>query len=418
MTRLPFRPAAGAYYWAGPGTVRMIRLKFFSPPIDADAMLRAYDPPALAALRRVLGATDAWVTYSWGFSDDTEREDRAYLRERLDHFRAAALRTHAYVQGTNLVRADFPHEDLWCRDPDGRRVPYHRGRDLCCPLSPRFRAIFLGRVAAAAAEDVDGVFVDNAHFGQFPLADARRASFFGCACAGCDRAFRARTGEGIPRRHLLETPLSAEYRRFRTETLEALLREAADVAHARGKVFGCNGLDAELDTRLFYGNDPYALARFQDYLLVENFGHPSRGGNAGLAPLVENAGVPVCVVSYKRVIGGHPQTTTADIADVREEAEKLGYVPCFKASEFTTDGTWHPLRTDGLLPGTRSRPVRAAKKPSVPRVPRLALAAASRWGVPLLSRVYESRRWRAGAGWILDALTMRSLPRPRLRRRP
>ena len=53
------RPTAGIYYWAGPGTIRMINLKFFRPRIDEEGLLRAYDADRLERLQRTLDINDA-----------------------------------------------------------------------------------------------------------------------------------------------------------------------------------------------------------------------------------------------------------------------------------------------------------------------------------------------------------------------
>ena len=91
------------------------------------------------------------MTYSWDFGDAIEEEDRRFLRSKLDNFRRLGIRTHAYVQGTNLVAGDHRDRDVFCRDARGRTIPYHRGRRLCCVLKPRFRALFLSRIERAAS---------------------------------------------------------------------------------------------------------------------------------------------------------------------------------------------------------------------------------------------------------------------------
>ena len=135
--------------------------------------------------RDKLGTTDAWVSYSWGFSEQTEQDDYQFLRDRLANFQRLGIKTHAYVQGTNLVWAEHQDADYYCRDYRGRLIPYHRGRKLTCPNNPAFRDYIHHKVALALCEDVDGVFVDNMHFGLFPLRIGKgRFTFFGCQCPG------------------------------------------------------------------------------------------------------------------------------------------------------------------------------------------------------------------------------------------
>ncbi len=408
------RATAGAYYWAGPGTVRMIELKFFRPRVDVRSHLKAYDADVLRRLKDALDLSDAWVTYSWGFSDTTETEDRAFLREKLPNFRRLGIRTHAYVQGMNLVEADHTQSDYWCRDDRGARIPYHRGRKLCCPGNPAFQEFLLKRVDAACREDVDGVFIDNLHFGQFPVPVGEYLTSFGCHCDACRSGFRATTGEDIPAVHRPGDPLTEAYICYRTDTLHALVAKLRHVTAAHGKLFGSNGLDLTLNPALFYGYDVDRLAAQQDYLLVENFNHPlSKGGNERLKPVIERVKKPVFVVSYKTVIGKHAACRQKDLDAVHTESSKVGYVPCYKASEFTTDGVWHDIRSEHVRrPQAVALPTTRIRKPARLPVPmaRRVHGLVNRIDGPFLERVYERKRYRFLLGWVVDGITMRTFP--------
>ncbi len=396
-----WNPRAGLYYWAGPGTVRMTNLKFFNPAIDEAAFERAYDKSVLETLQSTLGLTDAWVTYSWGFSDRTEREDRQWLRARLPNFQALGIKTHAYVQGPNVVTADFSH-DLLCRDRHGQPIPYHRGRHLTCPLNPRARALLIDRVEAAAREDVDGVFVDNFFFGKFPLPTWGITPFFGCACAHCRLAFWGKRSN-VPTWLQLDDPLTADYLAFRTETMGQLAVDLAAICRRYGKLYGSNGLDLGLDPRLFYGYDPQSLARAQSYLLTENFNHPSRGRtNAHLKAFTE-LGVPLATVSYVQSIGRHAALTQRDIDGAFSDAVRTRTLPVYKGSEFVTNGCWHPLAPDGL----REPMLLPAPPPSVRTrkrgfVASLLQLAASRYQTRLQGWMYESKLARYALGGVVD----------------
>lgn len=405
---------AGIYYWAGPGTIRMIKLKYFSPPIAEEQLLRAYDADVLAGLQRALGTTDAWATYSWGFSDALEAEDRAFLRSKIANFKRLGMRVHAYVQGTNLVLADR-EDDPWCRDHRGRLIPYHRGRKLCCPLNPAFRRVLLERVEAACKEEVDGVFVDNFHFGQMPIPVGDGLSFHGCACQYCAAAFRRHSGAAIPQSHNADNGLSQAYTAFRVGVMRQLSKELRALTAAHGKQFGVNGLDADLNTEQFYGYSLQDLMCNQDYLLVENFNHPLVGrSNASLKHTIDASPVPVFIVSYRRTIGRHSASTQADIDAIAAEARALGYAPCFKASEFTTDGQWHNLDHEGIEEPREYAIDHSAATAEVslrglPRS-RFLLFLVNRWMTPFLTATYESLAFRKLFGWMVDAATMRRLP--------
>ncbi len=412
---------AGAYYWAGPGTIRMIRQKFFRPRIDEEDLMRSYDLDRLSRLKDTLGLTDAWVTWSWGFSRATEAPDRSFLRRKLENFKRLGIRTHAYVQGTNLVFDEHKDADYYCRDDRGQLIPYHRGRKLCCPNNPAFRRYLVERVREACAEDVDGVFMDNLHFGQFPIPLDGFITFFGCRCTHCATAFREATGWEIPRIHHPNDARTKAYIRFRSDSMHALLGELRAVTRAAGKEFGSNGLDLNLDTNLFYGYDLQKLQDQQDYLLVENFNHPlGRRSNARLAPILETARVPVFIVSYKKTIGGHGAVSQRDLDAVHTESKILGYHPCYKCAEFTTDKVWHNLKTDALRP-VREIELPAVKVPStakrsMPLAGRL-LRVINRMDRPMMERIYERRYARVLLGWVIDSVTMRQMPSLRLKRR-
>lgn len=281
----------GLYAWGGPGTIRLLRAKYRAPRIDEDSFLRLYEPSSLAAARERLGVTDMWVTYSWGFSDATEEPDRRFLRDRLPGFRDQGIRTHAYVQGLNVVTDEFAGRDIFCRDGDGRLLPYSRGRSLTCPNNPEARRIILDRVRAASREDVDGVFVDNIVFGIPPLLVRRDfISFFGCSCRFCRPEFQARYGYPLPAAAKAGPQAIADYLDFRRLSVASLLAEASAICRSSGKSFGVNLYDPLRHTpEIFFG-----------------YGAQELGAVWG-------------------------------------DAATLGYSPCLKASEFTTGGVWHAL---------------------------------------------------------------------------
>ena len=157
----------------------------------------------------------------------------------------------------------------------------------------------------------------------------------------------------------LGSALFDAYMDFRVRCLMGLVRELADQVHASGKVFGTNSFDPRLEPRLFYGTDLQELAEAQDYLLFENHYLPTRKrSNAYLQPLVDPLSTPVFVVSYKRGIGREKHYSQAEFDAVYSESQALGYVPCYKASEYTTKRVWHNLRFEQLQPVQQLAPRR------------------------------------------------------------
>jgi hypothetical protein len=407
LTIQAIAPRAGVYCWAGPGTERMIRLKYPHHKIDLTSLWQSYDYDQLRQAKEKLGTTDAWVSYSWGFSEQTEQADYAFLRERLDNFHRLGVKTHAYVQGTNLVLSEHLDEDYYCRDYRGRLIPYHRGRKLTCPNNPAFKAYIHHKVALALQEDVNGVFVDNMHFGLFPLMLGKhRSTFFGCCCPHCQKRFQREIGSSIPVLFHIHSDVFKAYVDFRVRSLMELVGELAAQVHAAGKEFGTNSFDPRLDTRLFYGTDIQQLAQIQDYLLFENHHLPTpKRSNAYLGPLVQPLSKPVFVVSYKRGIGRERHYSQADFDAVYSESRQIGYLPCYKASEYTTRGVWHNLRFEQLQPVRQIEGIRlkAAKRQNdLPRLPggRWMGPFVNRFYVPALSRYYESKVVRRGFSWL------------------
>lgn len=398
---------AGVYCWAGPGTERMIRLKYPQHQIDLPSVWHSYDPDQLKQAKEKLGTTDAWVSYSWGFSEQTEQEDYQFLRQRLENFHRLGIKTHAYVQGTNLVLEEHQDQDYYCLDYRERLIPYHRGRKLTCPNNPAFKAYIHRKVALALKEDVDGVFIDNMHFGLFPLMLGKsRSTFFGCHCHHCQKRFKREIGSSIPGLFHVHSEVFKAYVDFRVRSLMELVRDLAAQVHAAGKEFGTNSFDPRLDPRLFYGTDIADLAQVQDYLLFENHYLPcKKRSNAYLQPLVQPLSKPVFVVSYKRGIGRERHYSQSDFDAVYSESQEMGYVPCYKASEYTTRGVWHNLRFEQLQPVQKIEGMRLKTKIAADDVPHLPGGKClsqvfNRFYVPTLDRYYENKLVRRGLGWL------------------
>lgn len=338
----------GWYAWAGPGTERMIKLKYFDAPVDHNSLQHSYDYDYLARVVELFGVTDAWATYSWGFADDTEEEDRRFLLDRLENFHRLGIRVHAYVQGPNLVTRDFSQYDWWARDLRGRTIPYHRGRSVTCLRNPGFRAYQIEKIKKLCASEVDGIFIDNIQMGHLGLPDRKghTLNFTGCACKWCRDAFRDYADAAIPPR-IDGSPQAQAWRKFRIDTTTHWMRELADLAHAHGKIFGSNSYDPKYPLDLTCGTDLTALSNLQDYLLFET--HALRTGHTYLEHVLPKTHKDIFVVSYRHGIGYEEQFTQQqlDILWAEHAASREWHI-CLKGSEFVTQKTWHNLRLDGL----------------------------------------------------------------------
>ncbi len=335
------------YAWGGPGTVRLLKTKYFSPKVHQQSFCDIYQPDFLKKARQIFGTTDMFVTYSWGFSDKTEREDRAFILSRLKNFAAEDIKTYAYIQGFNLVYNEFPEQDLWCRNSYGDVLMYSKDRAFTCPNNPQAIKIIKDRIRQASAEKFEGIFVDNLLFGLPPLyIYTNETSFFGCSCLYCQKAFKKFSGYPLTLGRKKSEQVIADYLMFRRKTVEEVIASFAEIAHSYGKVFGINLYDPFRHSAPYYfGYDLYDIRKFLDYFLIENhaLGDPTIN-NLHLQKFLKNEKKSVFVVSYRQGIGREPAYSQNDLNLIYSESRSLGYIPCYKATEYTTEGLWHALR--------------------------------------------------------------------------
>lgn len=343
MTHSKFNATAGMYAWGGPGTVRLIQTKYPHPQLESDSFLSLYELSTLQQAKKVLKLSDVWVTYSWGFSDATEQQDYDFITSRLKNFKKLGLKTHAYVQGLNLVTEDFADKDVFCSDPYGRKIPYSKGRSLTCPNNPHFVKIITQRVAQAAAENFDGVFVDNIVFGLPPVfVQQNIAAFFGCYCQHCQLAFKKQSGFTLKKTWGSQSEI-AEYVSFRKKSVVSLIQKLSKIAYQKNKFFGVNLFDPfNTDAGLYFGYELQEIKPYLDYFFIENHRLPSKHplGNTHL-PHTDRGMKPFVIISYNQGIGYETAYTQHDFDSIYTESQKVGYVPCYKVSEFTTDSIWH-----------------------------------------------------------------------------
>lgn len=343
----------GYYCWAGPGTIRMINTKYFDPTIDVESLLSSYDIEYLSEVKGKLGVTDFWATYSWGYNTQTEAEDYQFLVSRISNFHKLGIRLHAYVQGTNLVYAEYKDLDVWARDNFGRLMAYSKGRKLTCVNNPHFQAEFYRKVALAAQENFDGIFIDNVHMGQMaPSLGPKPVSFVGCYCQYCQQLFKEQTGQKVPRFLSWAKPeLLQAYLDFRTQSLHSFLEKAAKIAHTHGKLFGSNSYDPKFDPRIVYGFEYDKLATLQDYLLFETHSFPNVDGSSNnfrAEQLAQQLPIPIFALSYKHGISYDHQLSQAELELLKADADSHAFNLCIKGSEFVTDGVWHNLRLNEI----------------------------------------------------------------------
>jgi hypothetical protein len=366
----------GYYCWGGPGTIRMIHVKFFNPRIDEESLMTCYDYDYVARVQELFGVTDFWVTYSWGFSDETEEEDRRFVLDRLDNFKKLGIRTHAYIQGPNLVSSEFPDKDWWARDEKNRMIPYYRGRRMTSIHHPEYVDFLRQKIERTHGLGFDGIYVDNIQHGQLGIPHRRKGLpfvFCGDYSQHARDAFQQATGHDIPTDFQRNPEVARAYLDFRVEANTDFIATMAEAAHSGGMVFGSNFYDPKFDPYSVYAIDLVRTAAVQDYVLFENHALPTsvdtRHHNQYIEELIDlyYPTKPVFVVSYKKGIGMAPQFTQEDIDNVFSEAAQSNFHVCLKGGEFTTKGIWHSLYLDDYRPprydvAFRRRPARRASR--------------------------------------------------------
>lgn len=266
------------YLWAGPGTIRMNRLKFMNAPVNEAVHEEAH--ALRGAVRVIQEAKCNWVylSYNWGFPPETEAQDWESFRQANQVYQSAGARVFGYIQVSNCVFAgSYRERDWYALDPRGRPYPYYTGRYMTCWQHPEWREHLHAMVEGVVGAGADGVFFDNPWYGITPLhISGTWLGGAGCYCDRCRAAFRAAAGIEIPR-HIApeDDEASRSYLRWRADQTTATLAELAE--HARSLnpaiVISANDFDAVMrPSFVAYGIDLAALARVQDVVMIEDYG--------------------------------------------------------------------------------------------------------------------------------------------------
>ena len=349
----------GFYSWAGPDTIKMIQLKFFNPKIDSKSILASYDYEYLKKAKEIFGITDFWGMYSWGFANESEKQQRDFLISKIENFKKLGIKLHAYVQGPNIVSKEFKDVDWYCVDNKNRRIAYYTGRQVVCINNPHFVEYKSKIVEEMCQQDFDGIYMDNIQMGQLgiPLYDNNSPFIFaGCACKYCQKKFKSRYSQSIPTDFEKNKELTNLYLDFRVDCTSEFLKKMAEITHSFKKEFGTNSFDPKFDMRYVYGTRLEDLDKIQDYILFENHSLPSKiHNNYYIDQLCTKLTKPVFVVSYKKGIGLDKEFKQKDFNNIYSEDKKDKFYACYKGSEYVTNGKWHNLYLGHL------RPLRADK---------------------------------------------------------
>lgn len=352
------------YLWAGPGTIRMNRLKFMGAPVDEAVHLEAYTEHGAQRVVEETACNWAYLTFNWGFPPEQEQEDWEVFRQAVKVYHRYGVKVFGYIQTSNYVRAgSYQGKDWYAQDPQGRPFYYYTGRYMACWLHPEWRAHLKEMVRLLVEAGADGVFFDNPWMGAQPfLWGGVWLGGAGCYCPRCRKAFRQATGLEIPTQI---DPLQEEvqaYLRWRAGVVTSTLHELAEYARSLNPEVLISANDFDVVMRpsfLILGIDLRALARVQDVLMIEDYGLPRWEAKDSL--LVNNAltlrlarawagSTPISTLPYNRGIGFDSVYSPRKFRQAIAEAVACGAIPVIKGTEFVEQGMFTLLTAAKYAP--------------------------------------------------------------------
>ncbi len=358
------------YLWAGPGTIRMNRLKFMDAPVNEAVHLEAHTLTGATRVAQEARFSWAYLTYDWGFPPEIEREDWAAFKKAVPIYHAAEVRVFGYVQLSNYVNAgSYQKKDWYAVDPQGRPFYYYTGRYMACWQHPDWRDHLKQMVWGVTTAGADGVFFDNPWYGTQPrqfggvwLGGA------GCYCERCRSAYRDATGLEIPTEiDPAGDTNSQTYLRWRADQVTQTVGRLADYARSLNPeiVISMNDFDAVMrPSFVTYGIDLEALSEIQDVMMIEDFAlpkwqpateeTPDRLTNNALTLRVARALIgetPLSVDPYDKGIGFDQVYPPRRFQQPIAEAAACGASMVVKGTEFVdADGTFTLLTAETYAP--------------------------------------------------------------------
>ena len=137
------------------------------------ATTHLYDPTTIELLERA-HVNWIWVTWSVGFSNQTEAAQQVLLRKYIEECQRHGIHVTAYMSIGNIFWEDMfthvPESRNWLLKINGQPVPYGTAdyaavgqvtRYLADPSLPAWQEYTLGRVIGAVEAGADGIMFDN-----------------------------------------------------------------------------------------------------------------------------------------------------------------------------------------------------------------------------------------------------------------
>lgn len=351
------------YLWAGPGTVRMNRLKFMGAPVDEVVHAEAHTEAGAARMAQEADFNWAYLMYDWGFPPEIEKVGHEDFRRAVAVYHDAGLRTFGYIQTSNCVYdGSYRGKDWYALDSKSRPFYYYTGRYMTCWRHPEWLEHMREMVRGVVGAGSDGVFFDNPWHGAQPIhfGGAWMGSA-GCYCPRCRAAFREASGLEIPTLMLPETDeASRVYLRWRARQVAGTLATLTDYARSLNHdvVISVNDFDAVMrPSTLIYGIDLGLLSGVQDVIMIEDYGLPrwekdllvnnvltlhTARGLIGDTPLSTNP--------YDKGIGFDSVYAPRRFRQGIAEAAACGAAMVVKGTEYVADGVFTLLTAERYAP--------------------------------------------------------------------
>lgn len=271
-----FRPI---YLWGGPGTSRMLRLKFMGASVDEKMHNFAH---SVEGAERVaaMGFNWAFLAYNWGFPPEIEAQDWESFRSAMNHFQKAGIKVLGYIQSSNCVdTGSYAAKDWYAVDVDGRRIPIYSNRYFTSLTHAGWLAEVRERVRSLAEMGVDGIYFDNPWQGGIGIDLAEMPfGFIGSYDVHSRQAYAAAfNGAQIPVVVNVGNPETQQYLRWRAQIAVNAVRDWAQAARDINPdlVITANNFDAIVhNSYVEMGMDLEGMADIQDVMVLENFSLP------------------------------------------------------------------------------------------------------------------------------------------------
>jgi hypothetical protein len=337
------------YLWAGPGTIRMNKLKFMQVDVDEDVHLSAHKQGGADLVVNKLYQNWIHLTYSWGFPPEIEEEDWVSFGQAVNEYHQQGSKVFAYIQSSNCVfSGSFQKKNWYAITPKGKKVYYYSGRYMTCFQNTDWIHYLQERISDAIYRGADGIFFDNLWYGQQPNPLFKTwLGAPGCYCESCKQIYKLETGKIIPANTDLKKQEVKDYINWRAEKMSSIIENLSNYARSLKPdvIISANDYDPVMrPTKLIFGIDFAALVKIQDVTMIENFALPK--WDEAHEILVNNAitirntqpYLPdhrhLSVLSYDAGIGFDPVYPIRRILTGMAEAAALGCSMTTKGTEY------------------------------------------------------------------------------------